>query len=55
VSYYSTETWQEMQALLMRRLDESMERSQATNPLWATANLLAQVGSENLECELDTW
>jgi hypothetical protein len=53
--HHSTELLQEMQALLMHRLDATMTRSQATNPFWATANLLAQVDSENLECELDTW
>jgi hypothetical protein len=45
---YSTELLHEMQVLLMHRLDESMKSSQETNPFWATANLLVQVGSENL-------
>jgi hypothetical protein len=54
-TYYSTETWQQVQILLMHRLDESMERSRATNPFWATVNLLAQAGSENLEFEVDQW
>jgi hypothetical protein len=43
--YYSTEVWQEMEVILMHRLDQSMKRSQATNPFWATASLLAQVDS----------